>query len=207
MNRLSLAAYLAVAMWASTLTTARAEDPVAPVPNAAAATEAPVEKTPMLPANSAASGDAKAAVAKPVTEKPKTTAAKSKAANATGDEKLPWAAEAAPSTGGPILKDKAAGDASQGPLKMACPGLYEAACREAQGCTWIADIKLGSGADVKAHCTDRKPTAAKDAPAKKAPAKTTAAAVKPKPPAGDAAKASTAPSATPPSGTVPAAAP
>lgn len=142
-----------------------------------------------------------AGVAKPATTKPKAETAKPKATDAaSAEEKLPWADGAAKPavTAAKPAKDKTTGEATaktEGPLKMACPGLYEAACREAQGCTWIADIKLESGSDVKAHCSDRTPAAAKNTPAKKPVEKTAAAkSVVPKP-AAPAAKAEAAPAA------------
>ena len=71
------------------------------------------------------------------------------------------------------------------------------------GITWIADVKLGTGADVKAHCVDLKPASAKTTTAKKAsdkkPADKAALAVaKPKPPAAATAPPEAAAEAVPP---------
>ncbi|MEQ1576843.1 MAG: hypothetical protein ABL894_04250 [Hyphomicrobium sp.] len=111
------------------------------------------------------------------------------AANAAADapETLPWAAGtkptpgAKPAAGKTADKAKPAAAAAEGTLKMPCPGLYEAACREVPACTWIADVKLQTGADVKAHCVDRNPKGSKDAAKKATDKKSSAAAVKPKP--------------------------
>lgn len=153
-----------------------------------------------------ATAPAKAVVPDVAKSKPvKAKAAPAASAKTDAPETLPWAAgAAAPATTEKPAKDKAKlatpGDA---PLAMPCPGLYEAACREVSTCNWIADVTLGSGADVKAHCVDR--AGKKDGAAKKAPDKKAAtAAVKIKPPASPAPAApvtTVAPVAPPPAAT------
>jgi colicin import membrane protein len=87
-------------------------------------------------------------------------------------EVLPWAAGNA--AGGAAAQGDAAkspgakpaeaqGVTFGGAAATACQGHYEAACRETPGCSWIADIKLESGAEVKAHCMSRPGTQQKAA--------------------------------------------
>lgn len=149
-----------------------------PVPAVTAITpDAPAK--PASPAKAVATPDA----AKAKVVKPKANPPAAKAAAGDASEKLPWATGAKPVAGAKPAADKAKaaaskGAAAEGPLSMACPGLYEAACREVPACTWIADVKLQTGADVKAHCVDRNPQAAKkDAGAKKVTDKPKAPAV------------------------------
>lgn len=180
-NRLIFSAISSALLMASGPGQALAQD-AAPAAIPPAAVQAPAAAAPMTPAaiTPAVTPAAPAAVKTPAA-KVKAVAAKPKPADAaSAQEKLPWAAtNAAPTATG--------NKAAEAPLKMACPGLYEAACREAQGCSWIADIKLESGVEVKARCVDRNPAAAKTASTKKATDKAAPAVAK-KTPAGAAAK-------------------
>ena len=201
MNKSILSALCLTVLVAAAPGLVRAEDaavPAAAAPAAqapaAAANPAPTVTvtTPTAPAKPV--NPAKAAVVPDATKtkvmKPKVTTPAAKPAAGDASEKLPWAADAKPVAGAKPVMDKAKaaapkGAAADGPLKMACPGLYEAACREVPACSWIADVKLQTGADVKAHCVDRNPQAAKKDAGVKKPAdkKAANATIKPVAPA------------------------
>lgn len=124
-------------------------------------------------------GDASSGASQPDTagaaagsDQPKKTPKKT--GKSSEPEILPWAAGAAAPAGEPSSgkKSGAAGDAATvtaAPGSGACNSLYEAACRETPGCSWLADIRLDSGAEIKAHCVDRPKSSAKTAKKKQKP--------------------------------------
>lgn len=119
----------------------------------------------------------------------KTTTKKAKPAV---PETLPWAnkggdaAGAAANSAGAPAQSVTFGAATNNAGSGVCQGLYEAACREAKECSWLADITLSTGEAVKAHCVSRPEAPSKNAKKKTAPsaqgaAKPAKAAVEKKP--------------------------
>ncbi len=111
---------------------------------------------PAQPKAKAAAPTPKKAKPKPKSKTKTKTKAKAKTTKKTAakpkkPEVLPWAKKpgtSAKTTG-------ATGAAYRAKASKTCKGLFEALCRETPACTWVADIRIEGGPDIKAHCMDQ----------------------------------------------------
>ena len=148
----------------------------------------PADTVPAPPPGAAeqAAGNSQATAPEKKAATPASTPAKKPPAKPAKDEVLPWASAPAVATGDAATGNQAAAPAAPAaalpsPSAATCQPMFEAQCRDAAECAWVADVPMPDGTTVPAHCAGRMtppPKKADNKPKKLAPKPDAAAVTK-----------------------------
>lgn len=148
----------------------------------------PADTVPAPPPGAAeqAAANSQATAPEKKAETPASIPAKKPVAKPAKEEVLPWAPAPAVATGDAATGSQAAAPAAPAaalpsPAAATCQPMFEAQCRDAAECAWVADVPMPDGTTVPAHCAGRMtppPKKADNKPKKVAPKPDAAAITK-----------------------------